>query len=109
MEHAREVVERERPSVDKHTQEAQDRFSEELELAIEGWKREMNVEIAKAKDVTNALEEEKRRACFALEQTSLFTSSHQTISQYHSQLTDDMNDHIMKVNNFFFFKFCLSI
>ena len=98
MEDAREDIGRGRSSVNKHTQEAQDRFSEDLEVAIEGWKRDMNVEIAKAKDVTKALEEEKRRACFALEQTSLFTSSHQNISQYHSQLTDDMNDHIMKVH-----------
>lgn len=39
----------------KHSYNAQDRFSEELELAIDGWKQAMNTEISKAKEVADEL------------------------------------------------------
>lgn len=71
LEKEREGLERERELAVHHSQEAQDRFSEELELAIAGWKRAMNAEVAKAKEVTEGLEEEKRRASFTYEQESL--------------------------------------
>lgn len=45
----------------KHSYNAQDRFSEELELALDGWKQAMNTEISKAKEVADELQNQLRR------------------------------------------------
>lgn len=100
LEREREGLEREREVAIQHSQEAQDRFSEELELAIAGWKRAMNAEVAKAKEVTEGLEEEKRRASFTLEQASLQVSLVSTNLNATHQVQNDMDSYISKVPTF---------
>ena len=69
----REAVEQELGLAIRHSQEDQDRFSEDLELAIAGWKRAINAEVAKAKESgTEGLDNEsKRRADFDPNQENL--------------------------------------
>jgi hypothetical protein len=71
LEREREQLEKERETAIQHSQEAQDRFRQEVELAIAGWKCAMNAEVAKAKVVCEELEEEKKRVSCKLEHLSL--------------------------------------
>jgi hypothetical protein len=96
LEREREGLEREREVAIQHSQQAQDRFSQELELAIAGWKRAMNAEVAKAKEVCEGLEEEKRRVSTALEQASLASSLDHTMIRH--QVQRDMDCYTSKVN-----------
>lgn len=96
LEREREGLEREREVAIQHSQQAQDRFSQELELAIAGWKRAMNAEVAKAKEVCEGLEEEKRRVSTALEQASLASSLDRTVIRH--QVQRDMDCYTSKVN-----------
>lgn len=50
-----EELEHERGLGIQQSQEAQDRISEELELAISSWKRSMNAEVAKAKEFAEGI------------------------------------------------------
>ncbi|CAM6042630.1 unnamed protein product [Sphagnum compactum] len=94
LEREREGLEREREVAIQHSQQAQDRFSQELELAIAGWKRAMNAEVAKAKEVCEGLEEEKRRVSTALEQASLASSLDHTMIRH--QVQRDMDCYTSK-------------
>ncbi|KAL2622590.1 hypothetical protein R1flu_002795 [Riccia fluitans] len=61
LDRERENLERDREEVMKKSHEAQNRFSEELEKAITTWKRAMDQEVGKAKQITAGLEEERLR------------------------------------------------
>jgi HPt (histidine-containing phosphotransfer) domain-containing protein len=66
----------------QHSQEARNRFSNELELAIAGWQLAMNAEVAKAKEISHNLQEVKSQLSSTLMQQSLagpnlMTASHQ--------------------------------
>ncbi len=58
----RKQLENERERAIQHSQEALDRFRQEVELAIAGWKCTMKAEVAKAKEVCEELRK-KRRGC----------------------------------------------
>jgi hypothetical protein len=62
LERERKQLENERERAIQHSQEALDRFRQEVELAIAGWKCTMNAEVAKAKEVCEELRK-KRRGC----------------------------------------------
>ncbi|KAL3691453.1 hypothetical protein R1sor_005104 [Riccia sorocarpa] len=61
LDRERENLERDREEVMKNSHEAQNRFTEELEKAITTWKRAMDQEVGKAKQMTAGLEEERHR------------------------------------------------
>jgi hypothetical protein len=69
FEREKEDIKRKQEITLQYNQEAHHRFSKELELAITNWKCAMNVEIAKAKEVTICLEEEQQRAILTIDQT----------------------------------------
>ncbi len=97
LEREREQLEKERQTAIQHSQEAQDRFRQEVELAIAGWKCAMNAEVAKAKEVCEELEEEKKRVSCKLERVSL-----------RHQVQSDMDFYTSRINcreqNVSFFK-----
>lgn len=93
----KEGIEQEKRGIEKkceialqHNQESLNRYSEELELAIKTWKRTMNIEIAKAMEVTVKLEEEQQRALMALEHVAMLQSQPNCIQA-------DMKEYISKV------------
>ena len=76
----------------KHSYNAQDRFGEELELAIDGWKQAMNSEISKAKEVANELQKQLRlRTLFDPDHPDLQVSSVGFVDQ------PDLKNYISKV------------
>lgn len=52
LDREREILERDRDNVIRRSQESQEKFNQELERAITTWKRAMNHEVAKAKEIT---------------------------------------------------------
>jgi hypothetical protein len=55
LERERKQLEKERERAIQHSRKALDRFRQEMELAIAGWKCTMNAEVAKAKEVCEEL------------------------------------------------------
>ncbi|KAG6550545.1 hypothetical protein Mapa_007914 [Marchantia paleacea] len=68
LDRERENLQRDREGVIKKSHEAQERFNEELEKAITSWKRAMDQEVGKAKQITGGLEEERQRLSLNREQ-----------------------------------------
>lgn len=78
----------------KRSYNAQDRFSEELELAIDGWKQAMNTEISKAKEVADELQRQLRRC-------TLFEPDHPNLQVSSLGFVDqpDLKNYISKVSS----------
>lgn len=76
----------------EHSYNAQDRFSEELELAIDAWKQAMNTEISKAKEVADELQKQLR-------QRTLFEPGHPNLQVSSPGFVDqsDLKNYIAKV------------
>ncbi|KAG0576109.1 hypothetical protein KC19_5G056200 [Ceratodon purpureus] len=89
LERKKEGIEREQKIVLQQSQEIQEQFSKELELAITSWKHAMNMEIAKAKEITFGLEEEQRRALLTINQTTMLYPQRESIQA-------DMEEYISK-------------
>ncbi|KAG0629748.1 hypothetical protein M758_1G127100 [Ceratodon purpureus] len=91
LENEKEGLERDREMAIKHSYNAQDRFSEELELAIDGWKQAMNIEISKAKGVADELQKQ-------LSQRSLFEPDHPNLQMSSSGFVEqsDLKNFISK-------------
>lgn len=56
-----EELEHERGLRNQHSQEVQDRLSEELEVAISTWKQAMKEEVARAKEISEGVDKENLR------------------------------------------------
>ncbi|KAH8962114.1 hypothetical protein BDL97_05G085800 [Sphagnum fallax] len=96
LEREKDSLEHERELAIQHTHEVQNHFGNELEFAIAGWRHTMNAEVAKAKDITQELQEEKRWVSSTLKQQqslmpNLMTTSH--------QMHEDMTCNISKMED----------
>ncbi|CAK9876697.1 unnamed protein product [Sphagnum jensenii] len=96
LEREKDSLEHERELAIQHTHEVQNHFGNELEFAIAGWRHTMNAEVAKAKDITQELQEEKRWVSSTLKQQqslmpNLMTTSH--------QMHEDMTCNILKMED----------